>query len=130
MLTDLVLLDKVIGVGGIAIADYRSNHPSLQDLRTLASEANGGGMLGGKAGVLHLHVGDGKEGLDSLIRLIDESDFPIGMFVPTHINRSQKLFQQGIELLKKGGNIDLTAGETAGLSMADSLSVISLQSGS
>lgn len=124
VLTDLVLLDKVIGVGEIAIADYRSNHPSLQDLRMLASEANGGGMLGGKAGVLHLHVGDGKEGLDSLIRLIDESDFPIGMFVPTHINRNQKLFQQGIELLEKGGNIDLTAGETVGLSMADSLSLL------
>ncbi|MBP1762750.1 MAG: isoaspartyl dipeptidase [Firmicutes bacterium] len=123
VLTDLVLLDKVIGVGEIAIADYRSNHPSLQDLRTLASEANGGGMLGGKAGVLHLHVGDGKEGLDSLLRLIDESDFPIGMFVPTHINRNQKLFQQGIELLQKGGNIDLTAGETIGLSLADSLSL-------
>lgn len=128
VLTDLVLLDKVIGVGEIAIADYRSNHPSLQDLRTLASEANGGGMLGGKAGVLHLHVGDGKEGLDSLLRLIDESDFPIGMFVPTHINRTQKLFQQGIELLQRGGNIDLTAGETVGLSVADALSLL-LQKG-
>lgn len=128
VLTDLVLLDKVIGVGEIAIADYRSNHPSLQDLRTLASEANGGGMLGGKAGVLHLHVGDGKEGLDSLLRLIDESDFPIGMFVPTHINRNQKLFQQGIELLQRGGNIDLTAGETVGLSVADALSLL-LQKG-
>lgn len=124
VLTDLVLLDKVIGVGEIAIADYRSNHPSLQDLRMLASEANGGGMLGGKAGILHLHVGDGKEGLDSLLRLIDESDFPIGMFVPTHINRNQKLFQQGIDLLQKGGNIDLTAGETIGLNLADSLSLL------
>jgi beta-aspartyl-dipeptidase (metallo-type) len=124
VLTDLVLLDKVIGVGEIAIADYRSNHPSLQNLRTLASEANGGGMLGGKAGILHLHVGDGKEGMDSLLRLIEESDFPIGMFVPTHVNRNQKLFQQGIELLQKGGNIDLTAGETVGLSLADSLSLL------
>lgn len=99
VLTDIVLLDKVIGVGEIAISDFRSFHPTLPDLRVLASEANGGGMLGGKAGILHLHVGDGKEGLEPLFRLIDESDFPIQMFVPTHINRNPKVFAQGIKLL-------------------------------
>lgn len=124
VLTDIVLLDKVIGVGEIAISDYRSNHPTLQDLRTLASEANAGGMLGAKAGVLHIHVGDGEEGLQSLLRLIDESDFPIGMFVPTHINRNAKLFEQGIELLQRGGQIDLTAGETKGYSIAQSFAML------
>ena len=124
VLSDIVLLDKVIGVGEVAISDYRSNHPSLQDLRTLASEANSGGMLGGKAGVLHLHLGDGQEGLESLFRLINESDFPINMFVPTHINRNQKLFNAGMDLLQKGGNIDLTAGETVGYSVAEALSII------
>ncbi|NLB53481.1 MAG: beta-aspartyl-peptidase [Syntrophomonadaceae bacterium] len=124
VLTDIVLLDKVIGVGEVAIADYRSNHPSLEDLRTLASEANAGGMLGGKAGILHLHLGDGKEVMESLFRLINESDFPVEMFVPTHINRNPKLFNQGIELLQRGGNIDLTAGETAGFSVAEALSIL------
>lgn len=123
-LSDIVLLDKIIGVGEIAISDYRSNHPTLMDLRTLAAEANTGGMLGAKAGILHLHVGDGQEGLDSLFRLINESDFPINMFVPTHINRNRKLFDQGLELLQKGGNIDLTAGETVGYSVAKSLSIL------
>ncbi|MEN6462908.1 MAG: beta-aspartyl-peptidase [Syntrophomonas sp.] len=121
VLSDIVLLDKVIGVGEVAISDYRSFHPSLEDLRLLASESKAGGMLGGKAGVLHLHIGDGKEGLDSLFRLINESDFPVNMFVPTHINRNPKLFEQGIELLQRGGNIDLTAGETVGYSVAESL---------
>ncbi|HEX3012130.1 MAG TPA: beta-aspartyl-peptidase [Syntrophomonadaceae bacterium] len=124
VLSDIVLLDKVIGVGEVAISDYRSNHPSLQDLRTLASEAHTGGMLGGKAGILHLHVGDGEEGLDSLFRLINESDFPVNMFVPTHINRNRKLFDQGTGLLHRGGNIDLTAGETIGYSVAKSLSAL------
>ncbi len=119
VLTDIVLLDKVIGVGEVAIADYRSNHPALEDLRTLASEANAGGMLGGKAGVMHIHLGDGKEGLDSLFRLLNESDFPIEMFVPTHINRNPALFEQGMELWRRGGNIDLTAGETAGYSIGE-----------
>lgn len=124
VLTDIALLDKVIGVGEIAISDFRSNHPTLQDLRTLASEANAGGMLGGKAGVLHLHVGDGKEGLQSLFRLIDESDFPIEIFVPTHINRNPQLFEQGIELLQRGGQIDLTAGETQGYNVPQSLQML------
>lgn len=121
VLTDIVLLDKVIGVGEIAISDYRSNHPTLQDLKVLASEAHAGGMLGGKAGVLHIHVGDGQQGLTPLFRLIQESDFPLEIFVPTHINRNPKVFAQGIELLQRGGHIDLTAGETNGLSVAEAL---------
>jgi len=124
VLTDIALLDKVVGVGEIAIADYRSNHPTLEDLHILASEANAGGMLGGKAGVLHLHVGDGKEGLQSLFRLIDESDFPLEIFVPTHINRNSHLFEQGIELLQRGGQIDLTAGETQGYPVPKALHML------
>ncbi|MEQ8201043.1 MAG: beta-aspartyl-peptidase [Syntrophomonadaceae bacterium] len=124
VLTDIALLDKVIGAGEIAIADYRSNHPTLEDLRTLASEANAGGMLGGKAGVLHLHVGDGQEGLTSLFRLIDESDFPLEIFVPTHINRNPHLFEQGIEFLQRGGQIDLTAGETQGYPVPRALQML------
>ncbi len=124
VLTDIALIDKIIGVGEIAIADYRSNHPSLEDLRILAAEAKAGGMLGGKAGVLHLHIGDGEEGLQSLFRLLEESDFPINMFIPTHINRSARLFSQGIEFLEMGGQIDLTAGEAIGHSIIEALSLL------
>lgn len=124
VLTDIVLLDKVLGVGEIAISDYRSFHPTLPDLRVLASEANAGGMLGDKAGILHLHVGDGKKGLQPLMQLIDESDFPIEMFVPTHVNRNPQVFSQGLQLLKTGGRIDLTAGETVGYSIAESLACL------
>jgi beta-aspartyl-dipeptidase (metallo-type) len=121
VLTDIVFLDKVIGVGEIAISDYRSNHPTLQDLKVLAAEALAGGMLGGKAGVLHIHVGDGQQGLMPLFQLIQESDFPLEIFVPTHVNRNPRVFAQGIEMLQRGGYIDLTAGETAGLSVAEAL---------
>jgi len=122
VLSDLVLLDKVIGAGEIAISDYRSFHPTLQDLRNLASECLTGGMLGDKAGILHLHIGDGKEGLNPLLELMEQSDFPPGMFVPTHINRNQRVFEQGLGILPRGGNIDLTAGETVGYSVPESLS--------
>ncbi|MEN6325513.1 MAG: beta-aspartyl-peptidase [Syntrophomonas sp.] len=124
VLSDIVLVDKIIGVGEVALSDYRSFHPSLEDLRVLASETITGGMLGGKAGILHLHIGDGHEGLKSLFRLVDESDFPLDMFVPTHINRNPQVFEQGVELLERGGNIDLTAGETVGYSIDQCLTTL------
>lgn len=125
VLSDIVLVDKIIGVGEVALSDYRSFHPSLENLRVLASETITGGMLGGKAGVLHLHIGDGHEGLKSLFRLVDESDFPIDMFVPTHINRNPQVFEQGVEMLERGGNIDLTAGEKVGYSIDHCLASLS-----
>ncbi|MCX7920772.1 MAG: beta-aspartyl-peptidase [Clostridia bacterium] len=113
-ITDVSLIDKVIGIGEIAISDYRSSHASTEALRELAWEAKVGGMIGDKAGVMHIHVGDGREGLEPLLKLLAESEFPIDMFVPTHINRNKKLFEQAMEYVRNGGNIDLTAGEKTG----------------
>ena len=110
--TDIAFIDKVIGAGEVAISDYRSSHPSLEMLRELAWEVKLGGMIGGKAGILHLHVGDGKKGLAPLTSLIEESNFPIDMFVPTHLNRNKPLFEDALRYGQKGGYLDLTAGET------------------
>ncbi len=123
ILTDIVLIDKIIGAGEIAISDYRSSHPSLQMLKQLASEAITGGMVGGKAGVLHIHTGDGKKGLGPLIELLDDSDYPMKMFVPTHLNRNRRLFNEAKAYAFRGGNVDLTAGEKTGpgVSVADAV---------
>ena len=131
IITDISLIDRVIGVGEIALADHRSSHPTLQTLKELSSEARVGGLIGSKAGVVHMHVGDGKEGLSLLFKLIEESDFPIEMFIPTHINRNKTLFEQGIEYLKKGGFIDITAGETSktGYSVPDALDKLFKENG-
>ncbi|MDP4092817.1 MAG: beta-aspartyl-peptidase [Bacillota bacterium] len=114
VISDMVLIDKVIGAGEIAIADHRSSNPSIEQLAELASQVHTGGLLGGKAGILHLHVGDGKEGIEKLFRLVYEYDFPVEMFVPTHLNRNTNLFEQAAEYLKIGGTADFTAGETSG----------------
>lgn len=111
VLTDIALIDKIIGAGEIAISDYRSSCPSGQELMKLAYEALTGGMLGKKAGVVHLHVGDGKAGLKPLTDLLRDTDFPVSMFVPTHLNRNRGLFKQALQYWQNGGNIDLTAGE-------------------
>jgi beta-aspartyl-dipeptidase (metallo-type) len=114
VISDLAFIDKVIGVGEIAISDYRSSHQTIQMLKELAYEAKVGGMIGGKAGIVHMHVGDGKGGLAPLFELVDSSDYPLEMFVPTHINRSKELFTQALEFARRGGYIDLTAGEKPG----------------
>jgi len=67
-------------------------------------------MLGGKAGVLHLHLGDGKRRLDLLFRLIRETEIPASQVVPTHMTRNAQLFEQGLEWAAAGGSIDVTAG--------------------
>jgi beta-aspartyl-dipeptidase (metallo-type) len=110
--SDLVLIDKVIGTGEIAISDHRSAQPTMEMLIKLASEARVGGLLGKKPGIIHLHLGDGKQGLSLLFEVVKNSDIPITQFVPTHVNRLDRLFGEAIEFLKLGGNIDLTAGIT------------------
>ncbi|MGI6066169.1 MAG: beta-aspartyl-peptidase [Bacillota bacterium] len=126
VVSDIALINEVLGIGEYAISDYRSVYPSIQRLSELAAEVKVGGLLGGKAGIIHIHVGDGKEGLTPLFKLLEESDFPKKMFVPTHLNRNKKLFQQALHYLKSGGYIDLTAGETSerGYSIPDALEIL------
>lgn len=108
--SDLVLIDKIIGSGEIAISDHRSAQPTLEMLIELAAEARVGGMLGGKAGIVHLHLGEGKTRLELVFQALKHSDLPVGQFVPTHVNRQTELLQQAVEFTKLGGTIDLTAG--------------------
>ncbi len=123
---DITLIDKIIGIGEIAISDHRSSHPSIDMLKEIAYEARMGGLLSKKAGIVHIHVGDGKNGLKPLIELLESSDFPIDMFVPTHLNRNKTLFHQAIEFANSGGNIDLTSGQSSetGYSVPDALELI------
>jgi beta-aspartyl-dipeptidase (metallo-type) len=107
---DLVLIDKVIGAGEIAISDHRSAQPQIAELERLVAEARVGGMLGSKAGIVHLHLGEGKKGLRPIYTILEETEIPITQFMPTHINRTESLLNQGAEFLKSGGQIDLTAG--------------------
>jgi beta-aspartyl-dipeptidase (metallo-type) len=108
--SDLILIDKVIGAGEIAVSDHRSSQPTFDEIARLAAECRVGGMLGGKAGVLHLHLGDGKRRLDFLFRLVRETEIPASQVVPTHITRNPQLFEQGLEWVAAGGSVDVTVG--------------------
>lgn len=107
---DLVLIDKVIGIGEIAISDHRSAQPSVEMLAHLGAEARVGGMLGNKPGIVHIHIGEGKQGLSLLFDVIRNFDLPVTQFIPTHVNRLDRLFYQAIDYARQGGYIDLTAG--------------------
>lgn len=107
---DIVLVDKVIGIGEIAISDHRGSHPSERDIIHLASEARVGGMLSGKCGVLHMHLGDGKEGLNPISYIVKNSEIPYENLLPTHINRNSRVFKQSIDYALGGGFVDITTG--------------------
>ena len=106
---DIALIPHIIGVGEIAISDHRSSQPSFEDLAKVAAEARIGGMLGGKAGLVQLHIGEGVKGLEYLFRLVEETEIPIEQLFPTHITRSPAVFEQAIRFAKMGGNVDITA---------------------
>ncbi len=106
---DIVFLDPVIGVGELAISDHRSSQPTFDEFVRVASEAHVAGLMTGKAGVLHLHLGDGARGLDLVRRALDETELPAQVFHPTHINRRKALFEEALALAKRGCTVDITA---------------------
>lgn len=106
---DLVFIDCLIGVGELAISDHRSSQPTLDELLRIASEAHVAGLMTGKAGIVHLHLGDGSRGLDLVRRALDQSELPSRVFNPTHVNRRKALFEEAIALARRGCSIDITA---------------------
>ena len=107
--SDIVHVDCVIGIGEIAISDHRSSQPTFEEIARLAGEAHVAGLMTGKAGILHLHLGDGPRGLDLVARCLDETEIPARVFNPTHVNRRKTLFAEACDLTKRGCTIDVTA---------------------
>ena len=108
--SDLILIDKVIGAGEIAVSDHRSSQPAFDEIARLAAECRVGGLLGGKAGVLHLHLGDGQRRLEYLFRLVRDTEIPVTQVIPTHISRNPGLFEDGLAWAAAGGSVDITVG--------------------
>jgi beta-aspartyl-dipeptidase (metallo-type) len=105
---DIAAIDCIIGVK-TAISDHRSSQPTLDELLRLGSEAHVGGLMTGKAGVVHLHVGDGARGLEPIRAALAGSELPPRVFQPTHVNRRRALFEEAIALAKDGSHVDVTA---------------------
>jgi beta-aspartyl-dipeptidase (metallo-type) len=105
---DLAHIDCVVGVK-TAISDHRSSQPTVDELLRLASETHAGGVMTGKAGIVHLHVGDGPRGLSLIREALAKSELPPRVFNPTHVNRRRALFDEAVALARGGCHVDLTA---------------------
>jgi beta-aspartyl-dipeptidase (metallo-type) len=106
---DIVFLDPVIGVGELAISDHRSSQPTFDELMRVASDVHVAGLMSRKAGVLHLHLGNGARGLELVRRALDETELPPRVFHPTHVNRRKALFEEAVALAHRGCSVDVTA---------------------
>lgn len=106
---DIILLEEMIGTGEIAISDHRSSTPTEQELIRVISDTRVGGILSGKAGLVNIHVGDGKTVLNPLRYVLDHSEVVPENILPTHINRNGLLLKDGINYAKEyHGYIDFT----------------------
>lgn len=109
VMDDLILIDKVVGTGEIAVSDHRSSQPTKEEFAKIVADTRVGGILSGKAGIVNIHLGDGKEQLSFLRYVLEETQIPPSNMLPTHINRSRSLMEDGIDYAKHmGGYIDLT----------------------
>ncbi|HIT41266.1 MAG TPA: beta-aspartyl-peptidase [Candidatus Caccovicinus merdipullorum] len=111
VMKDVMLLDKVIGAGEIAISDHRSSQPTFEEFVRIVSDVRVGGMLAGKAGIVNIHLGDSPRLMDLIWRTVRETEIPYTQFLPTHVNRNEALFQSAAEFAKAGGVIDFTGNE-------------------
>ena len=106
---DLILIDKVVGCGEIAISDHRSSQPTPEEFAHIVGDTRVGGILSGKAGLVNIHMGDGPRMLSYLRYVVEEMEIPPSNMLPTHINRSTRLLKDGIDYAKSlGGYVDLT----------------------
>ena len=106
---DIVYVDPIIGVGELAISDHRSSQPTFAEFLRIASDAHVAGLMSGKAGLLHLHLGDGPRGLDLVRRALDETELPPRVVHPTHNNRQRRLYDEALDLARRGCTVDVTA---------------------
>lgn len=106
---DIVLIDKVIGCK-LALSDDRGSFPTEAELTRLLTQVWRGGMVAGKQGILHIHLGV----LDSYIDAVDAISRKLPRLVPhislTHCARHSALFDRCMAFARQGGNLDVTTG--------------------
>lgn len=111
---DLIIVEEVIGVGEIAVSDYRAPQPDARELSRVVIDAQAGGMLSGKAGVTHFHLGEDPDRLAPLRALLDEHRVNPDLLYAAHIHRTPELLEEAIELSKRGVYMDMDTVQDVG----------------
>jgi len=104
---DIALFEEIIGVGEVAISDHRSSIPSFNELARITAHARVAGMIGGKAGIVNMHMGDAKDPFRPLHEIVEGTMMGYKQFLPTHCNRNPYIFEDAKEYGKKG-YVDIT----------------------
>jgi len=104
---DLALIEEVVGVGELAISDHRSSCPTTDELIRIAAHARVGGMLGKKAGIVNVHMGDARDPFNPIYEAVSKSMLRFNQFLPTHCNRNEYIFEDS-KTYGKQGYIDIT----------------------
>jgi beta-aspartyl-dipeptidase (metallo-type) len=113
-----MFIDEVTGVGEIAIADERSSDPKPHELARIAHETHVASKMGGKSGLVHIHVGNGDSRLKLLNDVINDHNVRAEWLYATHISRSDTLMLDAIDLAKNGCFLDI---DTVDENLADCL---------
>ncbi len=106
--TDIIAIEKVLGLKA-AIADHRSSHPTVEEFIRLASQVRVAGILSGKVGIFHLHVGTYPDPLYIVRETNKRTSIPLYHFLPTHMNRNETVLGEALKFALDGGNVDFTA---------------------
>ena len=106
--TDMLAIPEVLGVK-IALGDHRSSFPNQHEIMQILADIRVSGMLTGKTGFLHVHLGDFAYSFDIFDECIAQG-MPIKHIRPTHVARHPEVFRRACEFAKKGGFIDITTG--------------------
>ncbi len=106
---DITFIEEILGVK-LAISDHRASLITKNEFKKLVSDVRVAGMFSGKASYIKLHMGNGSERFTVINEILSETDISISHFRPTHVGRRMELFQEAIDFAKKGGIIDITAG--------------------
>jgi beta-aspartyl-dipeptidase (metallo-type) len=104
---DIALIEEVIGVGELAVSDHRSSCPSTDELIRIAAHARVGGMLGNKAGIVNIHMGDARNPFSPIYEAVKKSMLKYNQFLPTHCNRNDYIFEDSKKYGREG-YIDIT----------------------
>ncbi len=104
---DIALIEEIIGIGELAISDHRSSCPSVEELIRITALARVGGMLGKKAGMVNIHLGDARNPFTPLHEVVKRSELKYRQFLPTHCNRNSYIFEDS-KIYGQAGYIDLT----------------------
>jgi beta-aspartyl-dipeptidase (metallo-type) len=103
---DMLFVDEVVGAGEVAISDERGLNQSAQELAKLVRDTHVGGLLSGKAGITHLHVGEEETRLQPLREIIEDFQVKPESLYPTHVQRNARLLREAIDLANAGAHVD------------------------